>query len=55
MDKEQEYLLIIRDLLDIVDAYGDNEGYIPREVVEQMNVIDKWREDNKLPRIFKNE
>lgn len=51
-NKEQEYLFIIKNLLDIIDTYGDEEGYIPRDVVEQMNVIDKWREDNKLPRIY---
>jgi len=55
MNKEQEYLFIIKNLLEIVDAYGDNEGYIPREVVKQMNTIDKWREANKLPRIYKYE
>jgi hypothetical protein len=52
MNKEQEYLFIIKNLLEIIDAYGVNEGYTPNEVVNQMNTIEKWRHTNKMPRVY---
>lgn len=52
MNKEYEYLTIIKDLFDILDAYEECEGYVPHIVITQSDRIDKWREKNNIEKLL---